>query len=84
MAVPQYIVDLKVDVARVEGKLDTFIGQMKAADDRFIEQKRSVDDRMAKHEGQLQKVVNKQYWLGGVGAGVGTVVGSVIGFFGRH
>ena len=56
-------------VGRIEGKLDTFIAQMKAQDDRTTDL-----------EVRTRRVENKQWWLSGVGAAIGTL----LGFGGSH
>jgi hypothetical protein len=49
-------------VGRIEGKIDTFIAQMKAQ-----------DDRTTNLEVRTRKMENKQYWLSGVGAAFGAL-----------
>jgi len=56
-------------IGRVEGKLDTFIEQMKAQDNRTIEL-----------EVRTRKVENRQHWYSGLGAAIGLLLGS----FGAH
>lgn len=56
-------------VGRIEGKIDTFIEQMKAQDDRSTAQ-----------EVRLRKVENRQHWYSGVGA----TFGALLGAFGVH
>ena len=61
-AVPQYIADLQVGMARLEGKVDTFLEQMK-----------KQDDRSTAHEVRIRKVENRQHWYAGAAAAVGAI-----------
>jgi hypothetical protein len=61
--------DLHRAVGRIEGKLDTFIEQMKAQDNRATEL-----------EVRTRKVENRQHWYSGAGA----IVGVLIGVFGSR
>jgi hypothetical protein len=59
-----HVIALTSAVARVEGKIDTFLSQMKAHDDRTTDL-----------EVRTRKLENKQYWLSGVAAAIGTLLG---------
>lgn len=59
--------DLHKSVGRLEGKVDTFIEQMKAQDNRTIA-----------HDVRLGKLENRQYWWAGVAAAFGAVVGKFV------
>lgn len=56
------ITDVKVSLARVETKLDTFIEQMA-----------KNDDRVGKIDGRVRKVEGKVHWYSGAGAVIGAV-----------
>lgn len=60
--------DLHRAVGRIEGKLDTFIAQMKAHDDRTTDL-----------EVRTRKVENRQHWYSGVGAAAGAIFGVIFG-----
>lgn len=66
------IAKLDRDLGRVEGKLDTFITQMKAQDDRTTDL-----------EVRTRKVENRQHWYSGAGAIVGLILGA-LGVNGVH
>lgn len=51
-------------VGRIEGKLDTFIEQMK-----------TQDDRATTLTGRLDKVENRQHWYSGFAAAIGVLFG---------
>ena len=73
-AVPQYIADLQVGIARLEGKVDTFLEQMKKQDDRTTTQ-----------EVRIRKVENRQHWYAGAAAGIGALVTAFVeAAFGHH
>ena len=59
-------VELHRAVGRIEGKIDTFIEQMKAQDDRGTAQ-----------EVRLRKVENRQHWYSGAGAALGALLGAM-------
>jgi hypothetical protein len=59
------ITDVKVSIARVETKLDTFIEQMA-----------KQDDRTTKLDARVRKVENRQHWYSGAAAVVGTLFGT--------
>lgn len=56
------LTELNRAVGSIEGKLDTFIAQMKMQ-----------DDRNTNLEVRTRKLENKQYWLSGVGAAFGAI-----------
>jgi uncharacterized coiled-coil protein SlyX len=56
--------ELQRSTGRIEGKLDTFIEQMKASDERGIKLSERVD-----------KVENRQHWYSGVSAAFGMLLG---------
>lgn len=56
------------DLGRVEGKIDTFIAQMQAA-----------DDRAAKLAERVGKVENRQHWYSGMAAAIGAMLGLATG-----
>jgi hypothetical protein len=58
--------DLHRTVGRMEGKLDTFLAQMKAQDDRTTDL-----------EVRTRKVENRQHWYSGFGALAGLLLGAV-------
>lgn len=64
--------DVRQDLGRVEGKLDTFIAQMKAQ-----------DDRTTNLEVRTRKVEARQHWYSGLGSAVGFALGA-IGVHGFH
>lgn len=63
--------DLHQTVGRIEGKLDTFIEQMKAQ-----------DDRTTNLEVRTRKVENRQHWYSGAAAVAGLLLGAVGSHFG--
>lgn len=60
------IAELHRSVGRIEGKIDTFIAQMKAQDDRTTEL-----------EVRTRKVENRQHWYSGLGAALGAILGAM-------
>lgn len=58
--------EVQRSMGRIEGKLDTFIAQMKAQDDRTTAQ-----------EVRLRKVENRQHWYSGAGAAIGALLGAL-------
>ena len=66
------LADVRQDLGRVEGKLDTFIAQMKAQDDRTTDL-----------EVRTRKVENRQHWYSGLGAAAGLLLGA-LGVNGVH
>jgi hypothetical protein len=56
--------DAKEKWGRTDGKLDTFIEQLKVQ-----------DDRANKLEARVRRIENTQHWWGGIGAGIGTLLG---------
>ena len=74
MAIPRYVATLMESVARVEGKLDTYLKQMETQDNRTTEL-----------EVRTRKVENRQHWYAGGAAGIGATFGVFIDFlFDRH
>ena len=71
--VPQYIATLMSDLARLEGKVDTFIRQMAESDNRAIGL-----------EGRVRKVENRQHWYSGAGAVVGALTVGLLDMFTGH
>jgi hypothetical protein len=68
VALRQDVSKLLNDSGRIEGKLDTFISQMKAQDDRATEL-----------EVRTRKVEARQHWYSGAGAMIGLILGSLFG-----
>ena len=62
------LTELHRAIGRIEGKIDTFIEQM-----------RLQDERHGKLEGRMRKVEARQHWY----AGAGTVVGAIVAFFAK-
>lgn len=60
--------ELHRSMGRIEGKLDTFIAQMK-----------TQDDRTTDLEVRTRKVENRQHWYSGVGAAAGMLLGVLTG-----
>lgn len=58
------LADVRADVARMEGKLDTFLRQMQTQDERTT----SLTER-------LGKVESRQHWYSGFGAALGVIFG---------
>ena len=58
--------EMQRSIGRIEGKLDTFLEQMKAQDDRTMKQ-----------EVRLRKVENRQHWYSGIGAAIGALLGAL-------
>lgn len=61
--------DLHLMLGRIEGKVDTFIAQMKVQ-----------DERSGGLEGRVRKVEARQHWYSGAGA----AVGMLFGFFAKQ
>lgn len=59
---------LHQDLGRVEGKIDTFIAQMKAQDDRTTDL-----------EVRTRKVENRQHWYSGAGFALGAIIDFMVG-----
>lgn len=72
--------ELHRSVGRIEGKLDTFIAQMKVQDERTSALEVRQDARTAKLEGRVGKVENRQHWY----AGAGAIVGGLLAWAGNH
>ena len=64
-------VELHRAVGRIEGKLDTFLAQMKAHDDRTTDL-----------EVRTRKVENRQHWYSGVTAVIGMIFGGAAAHLG--
>lgn len=62
-----HIVALSSTVGRIEGKIDTFINQMKTQDDRSTDQ-----------ETRLRKVESRQHWYSAFGGGIGLLIGRFV------
>lgn len=60
------LAELHRSVGRIEGKIDTFIAQMKVQDDRTV----ALDERTRKVEG-------RQYWYSGVSTVLGMIFGGI-------
>lgn len=59
------LAELNRAIGRVEGKLDTFIEQMK-----------TQDERATNVEVRMRKVENRQHWYSGVAAAIGMLITS--------
>jgi 6-phosphogluconate dehydrogenase len=86
--VPQYIAELMASVARVEGKVDNFLGQMKVQDDRTTALTLTFNENAKETSRRLGKVENRLHLYAG-GAGVsggvlGAVFGGIVEFFLAH
>ena len=77
--VPQYIATLMSDLARLEGKVDNFIGQMGVQDTRTTALALEMGRSDKELEKRIGKVENRQHWY----AGAGTVAGLILGAFGE-
>ena len=69
---PNTLATLSQDLGRVEGKIDTFISQMKAQDDRTTD----LEVRTRRVEGRL-------HWYSGIGSLAGLILGA-LGVHGLH
>lgn len=72
-AVPLYAAQLMEKLARVEGKLDTFLKQME-----------TQDNRTTALEVRTRKVENRQHWYAGVTAAIGAIAGYALELVGTH
>ncbi len=83
--VPQYIATLMSDLARLEGKVDNFIGQMGVQDTRTTALALEMGRSDKELEKRIGKVENRVYWFMGVIAVVGPAAGVLLGkWLGAH
>lgn len=66
------LADVRQDLGRVEGKLDTFIAQMAKQDERTT----TLTERVG-------KVESRQHWYAGAGSMLGMILGA-LGWHGVH
>jgi hypothetical protein len=83
-AVPLYVATLMESVARLEGKVDTFINQMAAQDNRTTVLVAEFGKSFSGLELRTRKVENRQHWYAGVAAAIGAVAGAAIDLISGH
>ena len=69
----QQLGDLRVQTARIEGKIDDFLEQIK-----------TQGNRSEGLEVRMRKLENRQHWYSGAAAGIGGIVGAFVEFMGAH
>jgi hypothetical protein len=78
------VADLRVDLARIEGKVDTFVSQMEVQDNRTTQLAGTVAQNAKDTDKRLGKVENRQYYMGGFGAAVGAIAVAFVEFISGH
>ena len=75
------VADLRVDLARIEGKVDTFVRQMEVQDNRTTEIATAVAENAKTSDARFSKVENRQHFYAGGSGAAGVLLGYLVEFF---